>query len=194
MNISEEVKSKVSIPKYFYEIIIPQMAEYYSDYPVEFELKPVCKCPLHDEDTPSMRYYEETNTFYCFGCGAGGDVIELHRKFIDKITGNRPTFSESVKFLYGYFIQGNSEETEIKQLSKRKKTVENVSTNIELMTYSRYINMIEQALLSDNYMNLNTKKKIWGYVDEVKILVSLNRLNATKGMESIKQFIREQQI
>lgn len=37
-------------------------------------------CPLHGEDTPSLKLYPETNSFYCFGCGAGGDVIELVRR------------------------------------------------------------------------------------------------------------------
>ncbi len=60
----EQVK-KVLIPKYFYEIIIPNMEGYYSDYTVDFESKPVVKCPLHGEDTPSLRWYEDTNTFYC---------------------------------------------------------------------------------------------------------------------------------
>lgn len=34
-------------------------------------------CPLHAEDTPSCKFYPGTGGFYCFGCGAGGDVITL---------------------------------------------------------------------------------------------------------------------
>ena len=30
-------------------------------------------CPFHDDHTPSMKLNEDY--FYCFGCGAGGDVI-----------------------------------------------------------------------------------------------------------------------
>lgn len=33
-------------------------------------------CPFHEEDTPSFRVSEEKNVFNCFGCGAGGSVID----------------------------------------------------------------------------------------------------------------------
>ena len=50
-------------------------------------------CPFHNEKTPSFVVYPETQSFYCFGCGAGGDVIT----FIKKI--NNIGYIEAVKFL-----------------------------------------------------------------------------------------------
>lgn len=32
-------------------------------------------CPFHSEKTPSFTVFPATKSFYCFGCGAGGDVI-----------------------------------------------------------------------------------------------------------------------
>lgn len=32
-------------------------------------------CPFHNEKTPSFTVFHNTRSFYCFGCGAGGDVI-----------------------------------------------------------------------------------------------------------------------
>ena len=32
-------------------------------------------CPFHNEKTPSFTVYPENGSFYCFGCGVGGDVF-----------------------------------------------------------------------------------------------------------------------
>ncbi len=32
-------------------------------------------CPFHSEKTPSFTVFPDTASYYCFGCGAGGDVI-----------------------------------------------------------------------------------------------------------------------
>lgn len=37
-------------------------------------------CPFHSEKTPSFTVYPENQSFYCFGCGAGGDVVTFIRK------------------------------------------------------------------------------------------------------------------
>ncbi len=50
-------------------------------------------CPFHGEKTPSFNIYTETNSFYCFGCAAAGDVIS----FVMKI--ENLDYMEAVKFL-----------------------------------------------------------------------------------------------
>ncbi len=40
----------------------------------------VCNCPFHSEKTPSCTVFPDTQSFYCFGCGAGGDVITFTMK------------------------------------------------------------------------------------------------------------------
>ena len=37
-------------------------------------------CPFHSERTPSFTVFRNNENFYCFGCGAGGDVITFTMK------------------------------------------------------------------------------------------------------------------
>lgn len=37
-------------------------------------------CPFHNEKTPSFTVYPDTQSFYCFGCGAGGDAVTFVKK------------------------------------------------------------------------------------------------------------------
>jgi len=37
-------------------------------------------CPFHSEKTPSFTVFPATKSFYCFGCGAGGDVVTFIQK------------------------------------------------------------------------------------------------------------------
>jgi len=50
-------------------------------------------CPFHGEKTPSFTVYPENNSFYCFGCGAGGDIIT----FVKKI--EHLDYMDAVRFL-----------------------------------------------------------------------------------------------
>lgn len=51
------------------------------------------RCPLHNEKTASFTVYTSQNTFYCFGCGQGGDAIKFVRLL------HSLTFREAVRYL-----------------------------------------------------------------------------------------------
>lgn len=50
-------------------------------------------CPFHNEKTPSFTVYPDTQSYYCFGCGNGGDVVT----FIKNI--ENLDYIDAVKFL-----------------------------------------------------------------------------------------------
>ena len=49
-----------------------QAADFYG-YPVDRQGR--CLCPFHNDKKPSMKIYPNDKGYYCFSCGAGGDVI-----------------------------------------------------------------------------------------------------------------------
>ena len=75
-------------------------------------------CPFHAEKTPSFNVYPQSSSFYCFGCGAGGDIIT----FVEKM--ENLDYIESVKFLAqkaGLSMPENSKKDE--QLSSIKTRI-----------------------------------------------------------------------
>ena len=71
MSFAQEIKDSLTTREVF---------EFYG-------LKPNSKgfvcCPFHKEKTPSMKIYEGKRGYYCFGCGASGDVITFIKDFFN---------------------------------------------------------------------------------------------------------------
>ena len=63
MSIYEAVRSKVNL----------RMAA--EKYGMDIGKNSMVRCPFHDDRTPSMKL--NNKYYYCFGCGAKGDVISL---------------------------------------------------------------------------------------------------------------------
>lgn len=73
-------------------------------------------CPFHGEKTPSFNVYTENGSFYCFGCGAGGDVIT----FIMRI--ENLDYVDAVKYLAqraGMELPENSYDDSLSRLRNR---------------------------------------------------------------------------
>ena len=50
-------------------------------------------CPFHNEKTPSFTVYPQNGSYYCFGCGNGGDVVTFIRN------AENLDYTEAVRFL-----------------------------------------------------------------------------------------------
>lgn len=68
-----------------------------------------CCCPFHQEKTPSCKVDSVSQTWHCFGCGEGGDIISYVRKLDDV------DFVDAVRFLAR---RANIELTESAQATK----------------------------------------------------------------------------
>jgi len=62
MSLFEDIKEKIS------------MTQVLERYGIEVK-KGFAVCPFHSEKTASLKVYKDG--FYCFGCGAGGDVVRF---------------------------------------------------------------------------------------------------------------------
>ena len=69
MNAREIVKERV------------KMADVYALYGLEETRSGAIRCPFHTERTASLKTYDNDTRWHCFGCGAGGDVIDFVRMY-----------------------------------------------------------------------------------------------------------------
>ena len=85
MDLFTQVKMAVSVK---------EAAEYYG---LEVKRGSMVCCPFHNDRTPSMKLNEDY--FYCFGCGATGDVIDLVAKLF-----NLSSYDAAKKLAYDFGI------------------------------------------------------------------------------------------
>lgn len=85
MNLFESVKAAVTVR---------QAVEHYG---LEVNRGNMVCCPFHNDRTPSMKLNEDY--FYCFGCGAHGDVIDLVTRLF-----NLSSYDAAKKLAYDFGI------------------------------------------------------------------------------------------
>ena len=185
------VKANVTIPMYFYNIVVPQLGNYYDTYPVNFDIDPRACCCLHDVDSPSFRYYEDTSSFYCFGCNKGGNIINLHMYFAEKMNGKRPSKEEAIAFLYQYFVKGKYSETFIDKSAQTIDIKEKLNTDIEIVKFNIYRVNLEKSITFDKSISLSVKKQLWELLDSVDMLLSKDLIKASNAENYIKHRVRE---
>ena len=100
----QEVKDSISIPMMCKQQGI-SMKRSGSD-------KVTILCPFHDEDSPSCMVYVEQDSWWCFGCGQGGDVLKFYMLLteLDFV----PAMHQLVERL-GLVVQDVDEKKEAKQ-------------------------------------------------------------------------------
>ena len=113
-------------------------------------------CPFHSEKSPSFTVFPATKSFYCFGCGAGGDVIT----FIQRI--ENLDYVGSLEFLAaraGISIPNDSSYME-KETLTRKRVYE---MNLEAAKFFRAC-LFDPTLGRDGLEYLTERRRMSGAV------------------------------
>lgn len=104
-------------------------------------------CPFHNEKTPSFTVYNDTQSFYCFGCGAGGDAVT----FIKKI--ENLDYIDAVKLLAQRAgIQMPDDASYDDSLSKKRRRILEINREAAKFYYAYLLSDQGKAGL-DYYLN-----------------------------------------
>ena len=109
-------------------------------------------CPFHNEKTPSFTVYPDTQSFYCFGCGAGGDAIG----FVKRI--ENLDYIDAVKSLAARAGLQMPDDGYDNSIAKQRKTI--LSINREAAKFFHAYMMSEEGKVGLNYyVNRGLSKK-----------------------------------
>ena len=73
-----------------------------------------CCCPFHEEKTPSCKINDDLGSYYCFGCGAKGDIFTIYTELYNY------TFPDAVRDL-AKRVGINISENNFKQNTENEK-------------------------------------------------------------------------
>lgn len=74
--LADEIRKRVSLADFLQQEGIQLTSAGYKDGAEMLS----CHCPLHKENTPSFRVYTHDQSWYCFGCQRGGDVVAFAKE------------------------------------------------------------------------------------------------------------------
>lgn len=117
-----------------------------------------CPFPDHDDSTPSFSFDVSKGLFNCFGCGRGGDIVNLHYHF-NKIEDDRYTRVRAIR-----------------ELSKEYKVKIPDVYNREVQFEKGRVNKYKaQKVNLDNIREEVYREKIKGYLRRVKVMNDVNK-------------------
>lgn len=104
-------------------------------------------CPFHNEKSPSFSVSSGKQMYYCFGCGAGGNVFTFIMEY------ENYSFQEAIKFLADR-ANVNLPEVEYTEESRRRESRRNqiLEVNKEAATYFFYQLRKEQGRVAHEYL------------------------------------------
>ncbi|UUA75181.1 DNA primase [Cellvibrio sp. QJXJ] len=139
-------------------------------------------CPFHEENTPSFSVNAEDQLYYCFGCGAGGNVFNFYEGFC------KVSFPESVRAMAKLAnIELPKEEMSLeqrKEIGDRARALDvleqaNQIYRAELPTNQEVLTLLSKRGLNRDMVDkfsLGAAKNEWRHV--IELLGGMKNLNS----------------
>ena len=139
-----------------------------------------CCCPFHKEKTPSCKINDNLGSFYCFGCGAKGDIFTLYTDLYNY------NFQDAVKEL----AQKAGINIEFKDYKKTKQ--ENVINEILKLSCEWFHNNLynQEALHCQEYLKSRNLSK--DTISKFKLGYSFNNKSTLYEYLKAKSFKEEE--
>jgi len=140
-----------------------------------------CVCPFHGDSDPSCVLYTDTDSFYCWGCHAYGDIVDWTRK-IKKIT-----IQEAMDFLISkYKLSTDYNDASLAIMSLEKALNGEPANDNDILTINYYVSNSCRKManiVGSNSENLITIDKILSIFNKQLLTNDIN------GMLKIKKII-----
>jgi DNA primase len=141
-------------------------------YNIKLDRKGFTLCLFHADSKPSMKVYDGTRGFYCFSCGAKGDVIDLVGKIFN-IKQKQSLIRLSNDFNLG-LTQEKPDKRQLKKLQEKRKIQEEVERIIKVAQYNHDLEVRNTFL---KFHELKPKQKFEELSDEfIQVMLKLNKL------------------
>lgn len=140
-------------------------------------------CPIHEENTPSFHYSNARKRGNCFGCHAGGSVVEIHMHITRKTNPNYSQYRAIVDLARKYNIElPDLQDVTITDSLRVKKSVRNRHEYSPLF-YSEQLKKMPKASLN---APLHTRIMVSKTLDDVY----LGRITAEEGFKRCSELLR----
>lgn len=154
---------------------LPSLSEYYVQhvFPIarRFRLwspleSSTVVCPIHEDNDPSMGFIltKEGEKFHCFGCGAAGTLVDLHRSVLRVHFGRRLSSEEArvdLYSLYGIAEDQIPEDTSWTRRLSRERDIDSARGQLGVgdlkagirrcTTRSQFDSLLTQFIIADKF-------------------------------------------
>lgn len=131
-------------------LTIKEIINYYG---IKVNNNNMCKCPFgHKDNSPSMKIYEKTNSFYCFSCHKSGDFIKIVQLLFNL---NFQQAMEKINddFKLGLNTKSSYNRQQILRLEKEKKQKLLKEEQIKLKENKIFISLCNKRILYNKLIN-----------------------------------------